>query len=243
MRRKPEMLILIVEDDTRTAQFLRRGLREENHEVDVVENGEDAVRQGTSQPYDVLLLDWMLPDIDGLSVLRKWRDAGVTEPVIMLTARTGVDSAVLALDTGADDYIEKPFSFEELLARLRAQTRRTGGGDVEAQAADVGPASVDLRARVVEHGSETHELTAREFALLDFLLKYRGEVVGRGRILDRVWEMSHNPTTNVVDVYIRRLREMLDPPDLEGTDGSIIETVRGEGYRLRPQEEWGAEDE
>jgi two-component system OmpR family response regulator len=107
----------------------------------------------------------------------------------------------------------------------------------------VGAASVDLRARVVERGSETQELTAREFALLDFLLKHRGEVVGRGRILDRVWEMSHNPTTNVVDVYIRRLREMLDPPDLEGTDGSIIETVRGEGYRLRPQEEWGAEDE
>lgn len=237
------MLILVVEDDTRVAQFVRRGLREEGHEVDLCENGEDAVAQGTSQPYDVLLLDWMLPDIDGLSVLRKWRGSGVTAPVIMLTARTGVDSTVLALDTGADDYVEKPFSFEELLARIRAQTRRTGGGETEAQSVEVGPSSVDLRARIVENGAETHELTGREFALLDFLLHRRGEVLGRGRILDRVWGMSHDPTTNVVDVYIRHLRSKLDPPDLEGTTESVIETVRGEGYRLRPQSELEETDE
>ena len=237
------MLILGVEDDTRVGQFVRRGLREEGHEVDLCEKGGDAVEQGTTQTYDVLLLDWTLPDIDGLSVLRRWRESGVTAPVIMLTARKGVDSTVLALDTGADDYIEKPFSFEELLARIRAQTRRTGGADAEAQAVDVGPASVDLRARIVENGAETHELTGREFALLDFFLHHRGEVVGRGRILDRVWGMSHDPTTNVVDVYVRHLRSKLDPPDLEGTDGSIIETVRGEGYRLRPQSELEGEDE
>ncbi len=236
------MLILVVEDDTRVAQFIGRGLREEGHQVDVCETGEQAVEQGTSQPYDLLLLDWMLPDLDGLSVLRKWRNSGVTEPVIMLTARTGVESTVLALDSGADDYIEKPFSFEELLARIRAQTRRAGGADATAQSVRVGRAHVDLRKRIVENGAETHELTSREFALLDYLLQNRGEVLGRGRILDRVWGMSHDPTTNVVDVYIRHLRSKLDPPNLEDTADSVIETVRGEGYRLRLQDELEGDD-
>lgn len=228
---------MVVEDDMRVAQFVRRGLREEGHEADICEEGEQAVRQGTRQPYDVYLLDWMLPDIDGLTVLRRWREAGVTAPVIMLTARTGVDSTVLALDSGADDYVEKPFSFEELLARIRAQTRRKGGAEAEAQSIEVGSAVVNLRARVIENGPEPEELTSREFELLDYLLEHRGEVLSRGRILDRVWEMAHDPTTNVVDVYVQHLRDKLDSPEDEAPEESVIETVRGEGYRLRPQSE------
>ena len=237
------MLILAVEDDERTASFLTRGLREEGHQVDLCETGRDAVEQGKSQPYDVVLLDWMLPDLDGLTVLRRWRQAGVTAPVIMLTARDGVDATVLALDAGADDYVEKPFSFEELLARIRAQSRRAPREGARAQSVEVGEARVDLKSRRVESAGETHELTGREFELLDFLLQNRGEVLGRGRILDRVWEMSHDPTTNSVDVYVRHLRSKLDPPDLPSTDDSVIETVRGRGYRLRPQSELAGGDD
>lgn len=235
------MLILVVEDDERVAEFLHRGLQEEGHQVDLVETGGQAVEQGPSQPYDVVLLDWRLPDIDGLTVLRRWRDRGLSAPVIMLTARTGVDSTVLALDNGADDYIEKPFSFEELLARIRAQVRRSEGVTPEEHRVRVGAASVDLRERSVTRDGREDELTSREFALLDTFLKKRGEVLSRSRILDRVWGMSHNPTTNVVDVYVRHLREKLDPSEAQGSAGSVIDTVRGRGYRLRPQEEFDQE--
>ncbi len=229
----PPMLVLIVEDDDRVAQFLHRGLREEGHTVDRCATGEDALRQGPSQPYDIVLLDWSLPDTDGITVLRRWREAGMTAPVIMLTARSGVDATVLALDAGADDYIEKPFSFEELLARMRAHARRneqTG----ESNAVHVGNATVDLRKRVVLRDGLEHELTSREFDLLDLFLKHRGEVLSRSAILDRVWGMSHDPTTNVVDVYVRYLRSKLDS---EQSEGSVIETVRGRGYRLRNGDE------
>ncbi|MFB6265443.1 MAG: response regulator transcription factor [Bradymonadaceae bacterium] len=230
------MLILIVEDDERTASFLSRGLREEGHQVDVCESGRDALERGKTQPYDVILLDWMLPDLDGIAVLRRWREAGVTTPVIVLTAREGVDSTVLALDSGADDYVEKPFSFEELLARIRAQTRRAPHEGAEARSVDAGGASIDLKSRSVERGDETFALTDREFDLLDHFLQNRGEVISRSRILDRVWDVSHDTTTNSVDVYVRHLRSKLDPPDA-GTETSVIETVRGRGYRLRKQAE------
>lgn len=235
------MLVLVVEDDPRVGQFLYRGLREEGHQVDLCETAEAAQDQGLAQPYDVILLDWMLPDADGLTVLRRWREAGMSSPVIMLTARTGVDATVLALDSGADDYIEKPFSFEELLARLRAQTRRTQGSGSSPHTVQVGEASVDLRSRSVSRGGEEFELTGREFALLDHFLKHRGELLGRGRILDRVWGLSHDPTTNVVDVYVRYLRNKLDADDLPDNDTSVIETVRGRGYRLRAQQEVAGE--
>lgn len=231
------MLLLVVEDDAAVARFLTRGLREEGFQVDLCENGADAAEQGLAQPYDLLLLDWALPDMDGVSVLRRWRAGGVEAPVIMLTARTGVSSTVLALDAGADDYLEKPFSFEELLARIRARLRRipqsTDAGQVQ-----VGTATVDLRRRVLLRGQEELELSRREFVLLDVLLKHRGEVLSRSRLLDLAWGMSHDPNTNVVDVYVRYLRNKLDGEERPGVAGSIIETVRGRGYRLRPQEEW-----
>jgi DNA-binding response OmpR family regulator len=227
------MLVLIVEDDDRVAQFLHRGLREEGHTVDRCATGSEALRQGPSQPYDVVLLDWALPDMDGVSVLRRWREAGVTAPVIMLTARSGVDATVLALDAGADDYIEKPFSFEELLARMRAHARRREING-EGTTVTIGDATVDIRKRLVIRDGTEHELTTREFDLLDLFLKNRGDVLSRSTILDRVWGLSHDPTTNVVDVYVRYLRTKLDG---ENAQSSVIETVRGRGYRLKREDE------
>lgn len=230
------MLILVVEDDARVASFLSRGLAEEGYTVDVCSDGEQARRQVQAQPYALVLLDWSLPGLDGVSLLRAWRGAGVTTPVIMVTARRGVDAAILALDSGADDYVEKPFSFDELLARIRANIRR---GDAQGSGAPqevrLGGAVVDLRLReVTRDDGEREALSQREFELLDALLKDRGAVVSRGRLLDRVWGMSHDPTTNVVDVYIRYLRRKLEG-DAVPVQDSIIETVRGRGYRLRSE--------
>lgn len=235
------MLILIVEDDARVADFLRRGLKEEGYEVDVCQRGDQAHDQGLAQPYDLILLDWGLPGTDGLTVLRQWRQAGMVAPVLMLTARGGIDPTVLALDAGADDYIEKPFSFEELLARIRAHFRRAQTQGIASVNVTIGQATIDLRRRTILRDGTTQELSSREFELLDFLLKHRGETVSRTRILDRVWGLSHDPTTNVVDVYIRYLRAKLDPPDTDASPNSpqtsVIETVRGRGYRLRPDDE------
>ncbi len=227
------MLVLIVEDDDRVAQFLHRGLHEEGMIVDRCSTGQNAIQQGVSQPYEIVLLDWALPDMDGISVLRKWRELGMTAPVIMLTARSGVAATVLALDAGADDYLPKPFSFEELLARMKAHARRN---DVSGTATSVkiGHVSVDIRRRLVINTEGETLLTTREFQLLDSLLKHRGEVLGRGRILDRVWQIAHDPTTNLVDVYVRYLRSKLDDRDCSE---SVIETIRGKGYRLRLENE------
>jgi DNA-binding response OmpR family regulator len=230
------MLILVVEDDARVARFVVKGLREEGHQVDLCEDGEAALTQGMSQPYDAILLDWMLPGRDGLNILRHWRQAGINAPVIMLTARGGADSTILALDEGADDFIEKPFSFEVLLARIRALVRRSQHEHAQGHKIAIGAAQLDAHTRIIERPEAQHELSAREFALLNFLLKHRGEVLTRSRILDRVWGMNHDPTTNVVDVYVRYLRQKLDAEGCSA-DASVIETLRGRGYRLRPQEE------
>lgn len=231
------MLILVVEDDASVLRFISRGLREEGHTVDVCQDGEAAITQGALQPYDMILLDWTLPGQDGLSVLRAWRSRGVVSPVIMLTARDGQDAELLGLDAGADDYITKPFSFEILLARMRALLRRASSvQDQPLQQVQLGEAVLDLRARTIQRAGERYELSSREFALLDHLLKHRGEVVSRTRIMDRVWQVSFDTTTNIVDVYIRYLRQKLDEPGCASQD-SLIETVRGKGYRLKAQEE------
>jgi len=220
------MNILVVEDDASVARFLERGLVEEGYTVDLCDNGRTAVDQGLAVAYDGVLLDWMLPDLDGLSVLRKWREAGVKTPVIMLTARGGIDATVLGLDAGADDYIEKPFSFEVLLARLRAHLRRA---TETASIVELPGVVVDLERREIRRNNAVHTLSNREYQLLSFLIQNRGQIVGRARILDRVWGMDHDPSTNVIDVYVRYLREKLD----EAGAPSLIETVRGRGYRLR----------
>lgn len=223
------MNVLIVEDDQRVASFLQRGLREEGYQADWCADGASALEQGKRQPYDVVLLDWSLPDMDGIAVLRQWRAAGIQTPVIVVTARTGVDATVVGLDAGADDYIAKPFRFEELLARIRANTRRAPGQ--QSGKVRIGAATVDLRARTVQRGDDQDQLSNREYELLMFLLKNRGDILSRTRILDRVWGMDHDPTTNVVDVYIRYLRNKLDLPN----QPSAIETVRGRGYRLNAE--------
>ncbi|MDJ0837487.1 MAG: response regulator transcription factor [Acidobacteriota bacterium] len=232
------MNILVVEDDERVARFLVRGLKEEGFNVELCSDGHTALETGLTQTYQVILLDWSLPDMDGLTVLERWRELGVISPVIMITARTGIDNTVLGLDHGADDYIEKPFSFEELLARIRANIRRhqlSGGKSGSNRTLKLGDALLDMEARTIQLCRQSFTLSNREYHLLSFLLKNRGEVVSRSRILDRVWGMSHDPTTNVVDVYIRYLRDKLDSSENRAAGRSVIETVRGRGYRLKSE--------
>lgn len=230
----PHGLLLVVEDDPRVARFVVRGLREEGFTVDVCEDGESAIKQGLALPYDLALLDWSLPGLDGVTVMRRWRAEGMQAPIIMLTARTGVEATVLALDEGADDYISKPFRFEELLARVRAHLRRARLDGEAVGRVQIGGATLDPRRRTIELGGAQSELSSREYALLDCLLRHRGQVISRSRILDQVWGLSHDPTTNVVDVYVRYLRQKLDGEGVPVAD-SCIETVRGRGYRLREQ--------
>jgi two-component system OmpR family response regulator len=225
------MLILIVEDDERVADFLRRGLIEEGYEVEVCHRGDTAKTLGTQKTFDTVLLDWNLPGADGLSILKHWRDNGVKTPVILLTAKSGVEATVLALDAGADDYVVKPFSLEELLARIRAHYRRRAEPPQETL---IGASKLDLKKRSLTRGTETFELSGREFSLLELLSNHRGELLSRAKILESVWETTEDPATNVVDVYIRALRNKLDGPN---ATNSAIETVRGRGYRLKRQDE------
>lgn len=231
-RREPQMKVLVVEDDASVARFLVRGLREEGYDVDICSDSESAALNIQRIEYDAIILDWMLPDGDGVSMLRGWRARGIDAAVLVLTARGGTDSIVVALDSGADDYLTKPFSFEELLARLRALGRRT----TTRSAFALGGARVDLSARTITRGDQVESLSNREHALLKLLIEHRGEILGRMRILDAVWGVNNDPTTNVVDVYIRYLRTKLEGAGATSSS-SIIETVRGKGYRLRAGED------
>jgi two-component system OmpR family response regulator len=219
--------ILVVEDGLKLAGLLRRGLEEEGYAVDVVQTGADAVWAGTENPYDAIVLDVMLPDIDGFAVCRRLREGDRWAPIIMLTARDAVVDRVAGLDAGADDYLTKPFAFSELLARLRALIRR-GPGERPAVLL-VGDLALDPAAHRVTRGSTAVDLTAREFALLEYLMRRPGQVLTRTQILEHVWDFGFEADSNVVDVYIRYLREKVDRPFGLAT----IETVRGSGYRLR----------
>jgi DNA-binding response OmpR family regulator len=224
------MRILLVEDDADLAQFVRKGLREERYAVDVASDGEQGYQLGTTNPYDLFILDIMLPIIDGLTLCRRLRGAGVTAPVFLLTARDTVQDKVSGLDLGADDYLTKPFAFAELLARARALLRR-GGPQVQARlkAADLelDPATH----RVWRRGTEI-VLTNKEYAVLDFLLRNKNRVLTRTAIIEHVWDISYDPMTNIVDAHIRALRAKIDrdfsPP--------LITTVRGAGYMLEEQD-------
>ena len=221
------MRILVVEDELKMASLIRRGLVEEGHAADVTRSGEDAVWMAEAHPYDVLVLDVMLPGLSGFETCRRLRNAGVWTPVLMLTARDAVDDRVAGLDAGADDYLTKPFSFAELLARLRALARR-GGVERPSQLA-VGDLVLDPATRQAWRGRTEIHLSPKEFALLETFMRRPGQVLSRLQLLEHAWDFAYENRSNVVDVYVRYLREKIDRSF--GTDS--IETVRGVGYRLR----------
>jgi two-component system OmpR family response regulator len=221
------MRVLIVEDDLKMARLVLRGLREEGVAADIAAKGEDALWAAASTEYDALVLDVMLPGIDGFETCRRLRAEGVWTPVLMLTARDAVEDRVKGLDTGADDYLVKPFSFSELLARLRALVRR---GPVERPTVlEAGDLRLDPATHQVWRGKEPIELSQKEFSLLETLMRRPGEVLSRLQLLEHGWDYDYENRSNVVDVYIRYLREKIDRP----FGVKSIETVRGVGYRLR----------
>jgi two-component system OmpR family response regulator len=221
------MRVLVVEDEIKLAALLRRGLLEEGHAADVAASGEDALWMAQATPYDAIVLDLMLPGIDGLEVCRRLRGDGVWSPVLMLTARDGVGDRVGGLDAGADDYLTKPFAFAELLARLRALARR---GAVERPAVlSVGELRLDPATRRVWRGETRIDLSTKEFAVLETFMRRPGRVLSRLELLEHAWDYDYENRSNVIDVYVRYLREKIDRPF--GRDS--IETVRGAGYRLR----------
>jgi DNA-binding response OmpR family regulator len=221
------MRILLVEDEPRAAQMLAKGLREEAYAVDVVGDGESAAYQAAITEYDAIILDVMLPRRDGLAVCREIRQEGSAVPVLMLTARDAVDARIAGLDSGADDYLTKPFDFGELLARLRAVVRR-GRRPLTPAVLQVGPLELDTRARRASRRGAPLPLTAREYALLEHLALHVDEVVGRAAIAEHVWDASYEAMSNVIDVCIQRLRRKIDDP----AQPSMIVTRRGEGYML-----------
>ncbi len=221
------MRALVVEDDAGVAGFVSRGLREASLSVDVARDGVQGSSLATTESYDVIVLDLMLPGRDGFAVLRDLRDQGITTPVICLTARDAVDDRVRGLDLGADDYLAKPFSFSELLARIRALIRRSSGAPNNP--VGVGDLVVDAVTRQVHRAGKRIELSAREFALLDYLIRHVDQVVSRTMLLEKVWDMNIDPQTNVVDVHINRLRKKVD----HGFGSPLIHTIRGVGYVLR----------
>ena len=219
--------MLVVEDEPKMAALVARALREEGHPSDVAGRGRDALWMAQAAPYDAIVLDVMLPDFDGFEVLRELRRREVWTPVLMLTARDAVTDRVGALDSGADDYLTKPFSFAELLARLRAVARR---GPIDRPTTLlVGDLRLDPAERRVWRGDTEIELSTREFALLELLMRRPGQALSRLQLLEGAWDMAFESRSNIVDVYVRYLREKIDRP----FGRASIETVRGVGYRLR----------
>jgi len=218
------MRLLVVEDDAQLGATLARGLRERAYAVDLVRDGDEAIHHAALHEYDAVVLDFMLPGRDGLAVARALRARGLQVPILMLTARDAVVDRVAGLDAGADDYLVKPFAFDELLARLRALTRRAGV--VLATVLDLGDLAIDTRAqRVTKRGAHV-PLTAKEYALLEFLARRRGALVSRTDITAHVWDENHDPMSNTLEVYINRLRKKIDDVDAP----SHIQTRRGAGY-------------
>jgi len=220
--------ILVVEDERRLANLIRRALEEENHVVDVSHDGAEALDMAQSTDYDLLVLDLMLPHLDGIDVARRLRSEGNDTRILMLTARDAVDDRVLGLEAGADDYLVKPFSFSELLARIKALSRRQVQPQVE-QELQAGDLVLDLAKREARRNGTVIELTAKEFQLLEFLMRNAGHVLTRTQILDHVWGYNFDSFSNVVDIYVHYLRNKID----RDFDEPLIKTVRGVGYSLK----------
>ncbi len=220
------MRILVVEDQDRFLSFIRKGLEEQGMAVDAVNNGDDGYALASSTPYDLLVLDIMLPGQDGLSILKQLRQSGDNVPVILLTARSSLEDRLEGLNLGADDYLPKPFYIEELVARIHTVVRRANGQGSNILRVD--DLVMNLSSREVTRGDELIDLTIREFALLEYLMRSPGRVISRTQICEHVWNYDFDPGTNLVDVYVRRLRNKLDA----NREDQLIQTVRGVGYRL-----------
>ena len=220
--------ILLVEDDKQTADYIAKGLREHGHVVDRADNGRDGLYLATGEKYDVMIVDRMLPTMDGLSLVKAARASSVKTPVLFLTTMGGVDDRVAGLEAGGDDYLVKPFAFAELLARVGALARRPPM--VAQTSLSAGDLEMDLLARTVTRGGKRIELLAQEFKILEYLLRHTGQVVTRTMLLEKVWDFHFDPKTNIVETHISRLRSKID----KGFDKPLLHTVRGAGYVIRP---------
>lgn len=224
------MRILVVEDEKKTASFIRKALQAEGFAVDVCGNGDDALAAAAATPFDALVLDIMLPGRDGLGVLSQLRERKNATPVLLLSARGEVNERVAGLNAGADDYLPKPFVIAELVARVRALVRR--GGDNKSIVLRLADLALDTISHEVKRGNAKIELTVREYRLLEFLLRNTGRICGRMSIIEKVWDYDFDPGTNLVDVYVKRLREKID----DGFEPKLLHTVRGIGYVLKENE-------
>lgn len=222
------MRILLVEDDPHTAGFIAKGLKEDGHSVDPADNGKDGLFLATTETYDAIVLDRMLPQLDGMTVLKTLRGAGNATPILLLTALGDVEHRVEGLRAGADDYLVKPFAYAELSARLDSLTRRGASGGAEPTRLNVDDLEMDLLKRTVARAGKPIELLPREFRLLEYLMRQAGRVVTRTMLLEAVWDYHFDPQTNVIDVHISRLRQKIDL----GYPAPLLHTVRGAGYRL-----------
>lgn len=222
------MRVLVIEDDNETAAYIVEGLKTSGHKVDHVSDGRDGLIVATTTSYDVIVVDRMLPGLDGLAMVKTIRDAGVKAPVLFLTARGGIDDRVEGLEAGGDDYLTKPFAFSELMARLNALARRPPLNAVQTvlRVADL---QMDLIARQVKRGNQQVDLQPREFQLLEYLMRNAGRVVTRTMLLEHVWDFHFDPKTKIVETHISRLRAKVD----KGADQELIHTIRGSGYVIR----------
>jgi DNA-binding response OmpR family regulator len=221
--------VLVVEDEKKTASAIRKALQAEGFAVDICGNGDDALAAATTTDFDGIVLDIMLPGRDGLSVLRQLRERKIATPVLLLSARGEVNERVEGLNLGADDYLPKPFVIAELVARIRALGRR--GGESKSTVLRLADLTLDTVSHQAQRGGKTFELTAREFRLLEFLMRSPGRICSRMAIIEKVWDYEFDPGTNLVDVYIKRLREKID----DGFEPKLLQTVRGIGYVMREE--------
>ena len=222
------MRILIIEDDMETASYIKKGLEEAGHVVDHADEGKEGLLLATTEEYAALVIDRMLPHIDGLTIVKTIRASDINTPALILSALGEVDDRVQGLKAGGDDYLTKPFAFSELLARLEALVRRVEV-DAPATKLQVGDLELDLLSREVKRGSKVLDLQPREFRLLEYLMRHHGQVVTRTMLLEKVWDYHFDPQTNIIDVHISRLRGKID----KGFEKNLLHTVRGAGYVLR----------
>lgn len=226
------MRLLIIEDEPDVLSYISKGMKEAGHTADTAKNGKDGLFLATTEKYDVLIVDWMLPELDGLTIIKTIRGAGNETPALILSALGEVDDRVKGLRSGGDDYLVKPFAFAELLARAEILARRSAHGPQSAETSmSAGDLTLYLLSRTVKRGAQDIELQTREFKLLEYLLRHKGQIVTRTMLLEHVWDYHFDPQTNVIDVHISRLRRKID----ENAESPLIHTVRGAGYIIKDE--------